>query len=74
VGVRPEDVRLVPGDGTVVAVEDMGHEEHVTGEARDGTSVVARVASPSGWAIGARAGVSVEPGAARPFGPDGRAA
>ena len=73
VGVRPEDVRLVPGDGLVVDVEDMGHEAHVAVDL-DGTRVVARVPSPSAWALGSRTGVAVEPAAVRSFGPDGRAA
>jgi len=73
VGVRPEDVRLVPGDGLVVDVEDMGHEAHVTVE-ENGARVVARVSSPSQWTPGARAGVAVDPSAVRAFGSDGRAA
>jgi multiple sugar transport system ATP-binding protein len=70
-GVRPEAVRLVPGaDGTVVDVEDLGHERHVAVDLPGRGRVVARVegvAPP----VGAATGVAF--GDVRRFGADGRA-
>ncbi len=72
VGVRPEDVRLVPGDdGTVVDVEDLGHELHVAVELDGRGRVVARVGGAAYPPPGSRTGVEL--GATRRFGPDGRA-
>ena len=71
-GVRPEDVRLVPGDdGTVVDVEDVGHERHVTVELPGRGRVVARLAAADAPAVGDHTGVLI--GASRRFGADGRA-
>ncbi|HEX8002820.1 MAG TPA: ABC transporter ATP-binding protein [Mycobacteriales bacterium] len=69
-GVRPEDVRLGPGDdGTVVDVEDLGHERHVAVDLGARGRVVARTATAP--PLGARVGVTLD--RVRRFGPDGRA-
>jgi ABC-type sugar transport system ATPase subunit len=70
VGVRPEDVRLVPGDdGTVVDVEDLGHERHVAVDLGVRGRVVARTTGHA--AVGSRTSVALE--RVRRFGRDGRA-
>jgi ABC-type sugar transport system ATPase subunit len=59
VGVRPEHVRLVPGDAaTVHAVEDHGHEAHVLLDLPEGR-VLARVPVADAPAVGARTGVEL---------------
>jgi ABC-type sugar transport system ATPase subunit len=60
-GVRPEHVRLGPGDDAVVAaVEDHGHEAHVVLSTPAGR-LLARVAPGAVPVVGARVGVSVAP-------------
>ena len=72
VGVRPEDVRLVPGDdGTVVDVEDLGHERHVAVDLGARGRVVARVGAGTDHPVGSRTSVALD--RVREFGPDGRA-
>ena len=69
-GVRPEDVRLVPGDdGAVVDVEDLGHERHVAVDLGARGRVVAR--TDAHVPVGTRTGVELL--RVRRFGPDGRA-
>ena len=59
VGVRPEHVRLVPGDSARVhAVEDHGHEAHVLLDV-DGGRLVARVPVGEAPSVGARVGVEL---------------
>ena len=70
VGVRPEDVRLVPGDeGTVVDVEDLGHERHVAVDLGPRGRVVARTGAHV--PLGTRTGVELL--RVRRFGQDGKA-
>jgi multiple sugar transport system ATP-binding protein len=72
IGVRPEDVRLVPGDdGTVVDVEDLGHERHVAVDLPGRGRVVARVGAGPYPPLGSRTGVEL--GVARAFDAAGRA-
>ena len=72
VGVRAEDVRLVPGsDGTVVDVEDLGHERHVAVDLGPRGRVVARVAAGTDHQVGALTSVALD--RVRRFGADGRA-
>ena len=72
VGVRPEDVRLVPGsDGTIVDVEDLGHERHVAVDLPGRGRVVARLGAGPHPPLGTPTGVEL--GATRRFGPDGNA-
>ena len=60
-GVRPEDVALVPGDDALVlAVEDQGHEAHVVLQL-DAGRLVARVAPSAAPRPGSRTGVRVDP-------------
>lgn len=60
-GVRPEHVRLVPGDdAVVVAVEDHGHETHVVLDLPAGR-LVARVTPGAAPRPGASVGLSVDP-------------
>jgi ABC-type sugar transport system ATPase subunit len=59
VGVRPEHVRLVPGDDALVhAVEDHGHEAHVLLDLPAGR-LLARVAAADAPAPGTRTGIDV---------------
>ena len=59
-GVRPEDLRLGPGDDAVVeAVEDHGHEAHVV-LATPAGRLVARVGPREAPAAGARVGLTAE--------------
>ena len=72
VGVRPEDVRLVPGDdGTIVDVEDLGHERHVAVDLPGRGRVVARLGAGPHPPLGTPTGVEL--GATRRFGSDGKA-
>ena len=71
-GVRPEHVRLVAGDeGTIVDVEDLGHERHVAVDLPGRGRVVARLGAGPHPPLGTPTGVEI--GATRRFGPDGRA-
>ena len=59
VGVRPEHVRLVAGDGARVhAVEDHGHEAHVLLDV-DGGRLVARLPVGQAPPVGSRVGVEL---------------
>lgn len=61
VGVRPEHVRLVPGeDARVAAVEDHGHEVHVLLDV-DGGRLLARVPVGQAPPVGSRVGTQVDP-------------
>ena len=61
VGVRPEHVRLVPGeDARVTAVEDHGHEVHVLLDV-DGGRLLARVPVGQAPPVGSRVGTQVDP-------------
>ena len=73
VGVRAEDVRLDPvgDDATVLLVDVVGHEAHVTVE-RDGASLVARTGPDLRLRPGQRVGVAVAASSWVRFGPDGR--
>ena len=71
-GVRPEDVRLTPGDdGTIVDVEDLGHERHVAVDLPGRGRVVARLGAGPHPPLGTPTGVEI--GATRRFDADGRA-
>ena len=71
-GVRPEDVRLVPGDeGTIVDVEDLGHERHVAVDLPGRGRVVARLGAGPHPPLGTPTGVEI--GATRRFDADGAA-
>ena len=71
-GVRPEDVRLVPGDaGVIVDVEDLGHERHVAVDLPGRGRVVARLGAGPHPALGTPTGVEI--GATRRFDAEGNA-
>jgi multiple sugar transport system ATP-binding protein len=83
-GVRPESVRLVPGDAGqatlrafVEHVECLGHESlahvQVGGVGEEGVRLVARVQGMPGLAKGAPVGVQIDPEDVHLFGEDGRA-